>query len=374
MKKLTTEEFIKKAKLIHNNKYDYSKTIYTGSNNSIIITCFIHGDFTTRASRHLNGCGCPTCGKSKGGKAHKNLTNAFKKRETEFIKKAKLLNPNYDYSKVIYAGENNNVIIICPVHGEFKQTPHNHISSRTKCPLCSNVGFSKQEKEIVDYIKRYYNGIIEENNRTILEGKELDIYLPELKLAIEYDGIYWHNSIDNSYKFEECKKKGIRLIQITEWDWLNKKSFIKDLVSPHTKIYARNCIIKEELNLDFLKENYLYDYIPTKMIGLYYNNELVYCICLNENIMYECSKLNYTIIGGKSKLLKYIERNYNLNKLIAICDKSKFSGESYIKCGFTLKEELPPSITVFKNKKKSIDGNFKIFDYGKYVYEKILYL
>lgn len=149
-----------------------------------------------------------------------------KKGET-FIQEAQKLNPTYDYSKVIYTGTNNNVIIICPTHGEFEQTPHNHLYLKTKCPKCSCVGFSNQEKELADYLKTLSSNEIIENDRTILEGKELDILIPSLNIAIEYDGLYWHNNLNNYYKFEKCREKGIRLIQINEWEWKVQNDKIK---------------------------------------------------------------------------------------------------------------------------------------------------
>ena len=70
MKKISTEEFIKRCTIIHKGKYDYSKTIYCGNKEPVLIICPIHGEFTlTRAGRHLEGCGCPTCGKIAGGKS-----------------------------------------------------------------------------------------------------------------------------------------------------------------------------------------------------------------------------------------------------------------------------------------------------------------
>ena len=407
MKKISTEEFIKRCTIIHKGKYDYSKTIYYGNKEPVLIICPIHGEFTlTRAGRHLEGCGCPTCGKIAGGKAKKDFSKVMEKRGIHFIEKAKLLNPTYDYSKVKYTGENNNVIIICPLHGEFKQTPHNHISNRNKCPKCNKLGSSQQEKEILKYLKEIYNGNIIENDREILNGKELDIFIPDLKIAIEYDGIYWHNNLNNYFKFEKCLDKGIRLIQITEWEWLYKNKQIKDYLSniltKPNKIFARKCKIKEISNkeyMDFTNNYHLEGYCPASIrIGLFYNEELVQIMSFNKTknyfeIIRECSKSGYLIVGGKSKLLKYFERIYSPKIIISYCEKNKFTGNSYIKCGFKLKEESEPSYCYYKNgrrihkndyKKEKINfdedlsewenmsnnGYMRLFDYGNYVFIK----
>ena len=407
MKKISTEEFIKRCTIIHKGKYDYSKTIYCGNKEPVLIICPLHGEFIlTRAGRHLEGCGCPTCGKIAGGKAKKDFSKAMEKRGIHFIEKAKLLNPTYDYSKVKYTGENNNVIIICPLHGEFKQTPHNHISNKNKCPKCNKLGSSQQEKEILKYLKEIYNGSIIENDREILNGKELDIFIPDLKIAIEYDGIYWHNNLNNYFKFEKCLDKGIRLIQITEWEWLHKNKQIKDYLSnilvKSNKIFARKCKVKEISNkeyMDFTNNYHLEGYCSAFIrIGLFYNDELVQIMSFKKTKKYfeiirECSKSGYLIIGGKSKILKYFERVYSPKRIISYCEKNKFTGNSYIKCGFKLKEESEPSYCYYKNSRKihkndckkekigfdenlsewenmSNNGYMRLFDYGNYVFTK----
>jgi hypothetical protein len=127
MKKFSKEEFIKKAKKIHNNKYDYSKTYYNNSRSNIIVICPIHGEFEQRANSHLSGNGCKKCASEK-----QKIT------KEEFIKKAKKIHNNkYDYSKVNYVNNKENVVIICPIHGEFKQRPDMHLYQGTMCPLCS---------------------------------------------------------------------------------------------------------------------------------------------------------------------------------------------------------------------------------------------
>lgn len=125
MKKLTTEDFIKKAKAVHGNKYDYSKTVYVNQKTDVIITCPLHGDFKQRPNNHYMGAGCPVCSGNK-----KSDTN-------NFIKKAKAIHGDkYDYSCVVYKNNKTSVEIICPIHGVFKQTPDKHLSGQG-CPMCA---------------------------------------------------------------------------------------------------------------------------------------------------------------------------------------------------------------------------------------------
>jgi len=129
-KKLTTEEFISKSRLIHGDKYDYSETSYINCHTKVLIKCPIHGNFFQLPINHTHKIqkqGCPSCGGSK------KLTTM------DFIKKSKLIhNDIYDYSKTKYKNNRTKVIIICRIHGKFRQSPDMHMgkSSKNGCPKC----------------------------------------------------------------------------------------------------------------------------------------------------------------------------------------------------------------------------------------------
>ena len=126
----TTEQFILDASSTHNNFYTYLKTIYTGVQNKVIITCPIHGDFLQTPTNHLKGGGCVNC-----------VIERFKKKYTktteQFLLDAKVVHGDrYIYpSNIIYEHNNNKIIIICREHGEFSQTPNNHLLGHG-CPMC----------------------------------------------------------------------------------------------------------------------------------------------------------------------------------------------------------------------------------------------
>lgn len=129
IEKLKTEQFINRAKLKHGDKYDYSLTNFLGSDKKLDIICPTHGKFSQTASGHLR-YGCRLCSK-------------FSLKGTEsFIKDAENIHGKgtYDYSKVEYKGNKNKVIIICPIHGEFKQRPNNHVTKKKAqgCPKCGD--------------------------------------------------------------------------------------------------------------------------------------------------------------------------------------------------------------------------------------------
>lgn len=133
-KRLTTEEFIAKARAIHGDKYDYSKVEYVNIRTPVIITCPEHGDFPQRPDNHIVlKQGCAGC----AGVAKKDVNT--------FIREAKKIHGDrYDYSLVEYKNANTKVKIICPEHGVFEQTPHNHLYNKG-CPECA--GCTKLTKE-----------------------------------------------------------------------------------------------------------------------------------------------------------------------------------------------------------------------------------
>ena len=128
---IKTEKVLEKFKLIHGDFYNYSKVIYTGSNGIIKIICPVHGEFEQKARKHLEGQGCPGCGKERHRKATTKTTE-------EFILEAKEIHGDrYDYSKSIYVGVHQPVTIICKVHGEFQQSPGNHLGIKQGgCSKC----------------------------------------------------------------------------------------------------------------------------------------------------------------------------------------------------------------------------------------------
>ena len=130
MKKLTTEDFIKKAKQVYKDKYDYSKAEYINVDTKVCIICQKHGEFWQRPDHFYAGHGCPKCGSECGG-------DKMRKTKEEFINEAKKIHGDkYDYSKVEYKTARKKVCIICPEHGEFWQKPDSHLRGNG-CPKCS---------------------------------------------------------------------------------------------------------------------------------------------------------------------------------------------------------------------------------------------
>lgn len=145
MRKLTTEEFIQKAKDVHGDKYDYSQSIYINQKTKVDIICPEHGIFKQTPDGHLRGQGCPKC------KANKTSSRCRKSYD-EFVRDARNVHGDkYDYSKFNYVNSITKGIIICPKHGEFEQTPPNHLSGKG-CPECAKERISEKNRLTTEYV------------------------------------------------------------------------------------------------------------------------------------------------------------------------------------------------------------------------------
>lgn len=149
-KRLTTEEFINKAILIHGVKYNYSLVDYIDTRSKIVIICNEHGEFMQKPNDHLNGCGCNSCGL-------KTIKDKFKSNNSNFISKAKEIHGDkYDYSKVNYVNAHVKVKIICPEHGEFEQKPNNHLNGKG-CSRCVGKCRSLTTNMVIDDFNKIHN-------------------------------------------------------------------------------------------------------------------------------------------------------------------------------------------------------------------------
>lgn len=228
-----------------------------------------------------------------------------------------------------------------------------------------NYNKSLAESEINEFIKSHgYTTIT--NCRDILKRKEIDIYIPELKLGIEYNGLYWHcesNISDKHYhsnKMRECNEFGITLMQITDYEFINTKEKVLSRISSklgvNNKIYARNTTVKtlsaNECS-DFLDENHIQGSVNSSIkLGLYHEDILVAVMTFGKsryNSKYEYELLRYSnllntnVIGGASKLFKYFITTYNPTSIISYCDLRWNTGNMYEKIGFKYTHTTEPN-------------------------------
>lgn len=372
----TTDEFVEKAKEIHEGKYDYSKVEYVNNSAKVCIICPKHGEFWQTPDSHLCGRGCPKCGIEK---THILMSN------NEFIEKArKVHGDKYDYSNVEYNGPFNNVRIICPKHGEFLQKPAIHLTG-CGCQKCG-VTESKWENEVYDFVHSLCVDAVN-NDRSVLNGKEIDVFVPSKSIGFECDGLRWHNELhkDKNYHLDKtklCNEKGIRLIHIFEDEWDEKKDIVKSRIRnllgmTEKTIYARNCTITEVPGseaLNFMNENHLQGRVPSKYYyGLYYNSELVSLISFGFKrknlgstmkegefeLLRFCNKKDTNVVGGASKLLKYFIKKENPREITSYCDLRWSDGSLYEKLGFTLDHVSQPNYFYVVGNRRKNRFNFR---------------
>lgn len=235
------------------------------------------------------------------------------------------------------------------------------------CTICYPIGDSQsiKENELYNFIISVYDGEIIQSYRDVLE---IDVYLPELKIGFEFNGLYWHSEDwkDKWYhlnKTNHFKERGIRIIHIWEDDWNNNRQILESQIInwiglTKSKVFARNCQIKvvdSKTSGDFLKNNHIQGRVNSSLkIGLYHNGELISIMTFDHyegrnkmtdsewNLSRFCNKTGLNVIGGASKLFKYFIKNYKPKRVISYADKDWSFGELYFKLGFEKVLETKP--------------------------------
>ena len=299
---------------------------------------------------------------------------AEKRRKNDFTKLLSFVHKDYIDNIINGITKQGDIIeTICPACHEYAKHAFDTRIKNGVQPLCrschvkqTSCFVSKYEQEIADYINTIYDESPIQNDRSVLCGKELDLYYPKKQIAIEFNGMYWHdeNHKPKDYhfnKFKLCKDKNIRLISIFEQDWKHKqdkvKSILDDAFSNNVHIiYARKCdirIIGNKIKSEFINKYHFYGDTSQHLVsyGLYYNDDLlsVMSFCKerysnrhnNSDKTFElvrlCTKHHCIVIGGASKLFNHFIKDYNPDKIICYSDNDFFTGNVYNQLGFKLK-------------------------------------
>lgn len=359
VKRSNTVEFIEKSKLVHGDRYDYSLVDYIASQTKVRILCNKHGVFKQNPDDHLSGYGCQKCGRDVAAKM-------FSDSVDDFIFKAKQYHDDkYDYSLVEYTNANTKVSIVCPDHGVFEQVPSSHING-CGCPKC--VGHqSKPEFEICELIESLGLSYIHGDRKTI-SPQEIDILVPEVNLAIEFNGNYWHSDKQKpkDYHFEKTRlanEAGYRMIHVWEGDWETRKEQIKRIIvnacgkTNELMLNGRDCVVQEiEMRTinEFLDEHHIQGRVHTAAIklGLIHKSEgLVAVMTFSKGanvrgtarINAEKSEVpwnltryaaKHSVRGGASKLFKHATRTHGLNFIESYSMNDYFTGGMYQHLGF----------------------------------------
>lgn len=220
------------------------------------------------------------------------------------------------------------------------------------------------QTQVYNYIKSIYSGDVILNDRKYLGGKEIDIFLPELNLGFEYDGIFWHSEDSSgkvNYHYEKdnlAKSLGIKLIHILDLEWNNKKSIVESrissMLSKNKTIHARKTIVSEikpKISREFMERNHIQGNAGASFhAGLYHDNILVAVMTFGKsrynNSQFElirfCNLLGHNVVGGASKLFKFAAEKLSANEIISFSDIRWGKGTLYECLGFKhIRNNLP---------------------------------
>jgi len=335
------------------------------------------------------------------------------------------LNSDPNYIKYIGLGEYE---LLCDCGKEHSYITNSHLYHSRKrlgnkqCIICYPITNSQyaKERDLLEWIKTIYSGEIISGYR---DGLEIDIYLPEMRLGFEFNGLYWHCEIFKAKnyhldKLSHFKERDIKIINIWEDDWDLRNDIVKSQIKnwigkSNARIWARKCEVKIVDDLKtirgFLNESHIQGYVSSSLkIGLFYENEMVSLMTFDHfegrkkmkddewNLSRFCNKVGFNVIGGASKLLSYFKKIKEPNRIISFADKSWSTGELYYKLGFYLKSTSYPNYSYFidnrrvnkqrykksklvkmgfdesKSESKIMEdefGSYKIFDCGQLKFE-----
>ncbi len=367
--RITQSIMLKRFHDVHGDRFDYSQAKYVSQQTLIAIVCKRHGVFYQKPEYHWSGAKCPDCyhEDERGVKFKHTIETVANRLHEIYGDLFEILSKNYINSK-------EQIEVRCKKHNQVCfTTTNNLLSNNNPCSKCNHTR-SDQEDAISNFLSIFVD--VEQRNRTVLKPKELDIYLPNKKLAIEYCGMYWHSHGDvdseskdknkHFYKYAACRDLGIRLLTIYQSEWLERPKPIKRLLrnaigKSKGKLMARKCELKKVLHQDSV--DFYEKYHPQggsgngENYGLYWNGKLVACMRFNFGINDRgASKRTWTlsryatrvnVSGGASKLFKAFIDEHAPREVKSFSDNRYFSGQMYAQLGFDLEEDSKPDYQVW---------------------------
>lgn len=318
---------------------------------------------------------------SKYGVKHISELESIKQSKRNKRDSATLIEHS-DIENIVHRDGQTIYICECPVHGKF-EIPCSIYYDRKRlgselCTTCQPVGCINRSRleAFIENILLEIGINFEKRVRGILDQKELDFYIPEHKLAIECNGVYWHSDkikTDKKYhykKFQQCSNLGIQLLQIWE-DWIqNKPDIVRNLILSKLgmydkRIFARKCTIREinQLDVDVILQYHIQGSVKAPIrLGLFCGDKLVACMLFNKfrgsmmgkyNSGHElarfCTLPGIQVVGGASKLLAYFISHYNPSRIISFSSNDISNGSLYRVLGFINNKQSSGSYWYIQN-------------------------
>jgi hypothetical protein len=366
----TLEYFITHARMVHGDRYDYTLTSYQKAMDPVTIVCPQHGPFTQSADSHLAGHGCPKCYQQRAGDDRRHTQESY-------VKAAQNVHPGkYTYDLTGYRNRYSYINITCPTHGTWTTQAKHHLSGQG-CPACA-VHDSKGETELFEWVKGLCPDAVP-RTRQIIPPKELDIAVPAKRIAVEYNGTYWHsndplfpkNTLSDFKKYTECQKAGYRLFIVWEHDWKAKPGVIKHWLlhklgranricgARQTKVEFPTSLEAKEFYTKFHLQGAPSSNVIT--LGLKFNDQWVAMASFSKSAErnmhlpeheYYFSRLAFagSVPGAASKIFKALVRHTQATVVHAHSDNSYAEGDVKALLQFRPEGQLDPRYRVWHPK------------------------
>lgn len=354
-------------------EWDYTKNILppnqtkAGSDKKVWWKCAVGHSWETTVYNRKTGKNCPYCANRKILPGFNDLATLYPSLTAEWHPTKNNKKPTEVSSQSRYRAT-----WVCKKKHEWEAVVYSRTGNNpSNCPICSTVT-SKFEKSLTAYIQTITPAKLTKNSRTIIPPHELDLYLPDLNLAIEFNGLYWHSENQGKHKnyhynkWLKCKNQGIQLIQIWEDDWNEKPDIIKNIISSRLRnqfsLTLKQATI-QQLTAKFQKENHNFlinhglETLAFSDInyGLFTDNnqKQLQAVIIFKKVT-QCEKLTLNLIAYISKnpnenefteLLTQVEKTVKPYKIISYTDNTSTNENFYLTNNFTITQTIPPDYT-----------------------------
>lgn len=273
---------------------------------------------------------------------------------------------------------------VCEKGHTWKAAVYQRVNQDTACPVCTPVGTSKGEEEIYEYVVSILDDTdtVIRNDRGLLQGKEVDVYIPTRSVAIEYNGLYWHeeSKMSSRYahheKYAALQKDGVQLITVWEDDWKDHKQIVMSMlahklgVSSQRKVFARKTTVAEtdagEMQ-SFMNDNHIQGHKRgTLYVGLYDQDNVLVAGSVwrkyKQTLYLDRYATSAVVVGGLGKLLRHvtdIARQQGIDEIVTFSSNEVSDGGLYESLGFAATAQLKPDYQYVYRKKRYHKSNFR---------------
>lgn len=367
-RKYDFDDYVRRCNEVHSSRYSYLEISYQGAA-TVVYTCQHHGRVEQLAADHLRGSGCRECARQLVGTSNANSVEVWK---AKFTAAHGELYSNYD----IVRDSRAHVYYECAAHGAVLQDATAHASG-VGCPKCATgVMGNKHTGEIAAFLRGLGVHVVEESSLTGAR-KRWDVVVPDHKIAIEFDGVYYHSERFKPNKSAmldratEAASVGFRQLNVWEDEWYEKRNIVERLiasacgVSNEPAVYARKTVVVQVTTEDavkFMECNHIQGFTAgAKYLGLVHGDTLVACMVysykaagrstrrVDDCVDIQRYATSCKVVGGFQKLLNQILKDEAIKTVISYSDPRLFSGGMYAKAGFIAGPEGKPDYCYVKN-------------------------